>query len=72
MLASVARRAVGGKHMTNQQELLAFYKFIYSARIIQPMAAKSMAEAAETMEAAARQLFYAMQFTGCCISAIRI
>lgn len=58
----ILRQAVSGYvHMTSQKELLAFYKVIYSERTIHPMAAKIMAEEAETMVAATRQLFYAMQ-----------
>lgn len=47
--------------MNQQEQMLMFYKVIYSERCIQPMAAKIMAEETERMILATKQLFYAME-----------
>lgn len=47
-------------NMNHQEQMLTFYKVIYSERSIQPMAAKIMAEETERMIIATKQLFYAM------------
>lgn len=47
--------------MNQQEEMLNFYKVIYSERSIQPMAAKILAEETEKMILATKQLFYAME-----------
>ena len=58
----ILRQMVGGYDRMNQQEqMLMFYKVIYSERCIQPMAAKIMAEETERMILATKQLFYAME-----------
>ena len=48
-------------NMNHQEQMLTFYKVIYSERSIQPMAAKIMAEETERMIIATKQLFYAME-----------
>lgn len=48
-------------NMDHQEQMLTFYKVIYSERSIQPMAAKIMAEETERMIIATKQLFYAME-----------
>lgn len=48
-------------HMTHQEQMLNFYKVIYSERSIQPMAARIVAEETERMILATKQLFYAME-----------
>lgn len=48
-------------HMNYQEEMLTFYKVIYSERSIQPMAARIVAEETERMILATKQLFYAME-----------
>ena len=58
----ILRMMVGGYFNMNQQEdMLNFYKVIYSERSIQPMAAKILAEETEKMIIATKQLFYAME-----------
>ena len=51
----------GYMRMTQQEEMLNFYKVIYSERSIQPMAAKIVAEETRKMILATKQLFYAME-----------
>ena len=51
----------GYVNMNHQEQMLTFYKVIYSERSIQPMAAKIMAEETERMIIATKQLFYAME-----------
>lgn len=48
-------------NMNHQEQLLDFYKVIYSERSIQPMAARIVAEETERMMIATKQLFYAME-----------
>lgn len=48
-------------HMNHQEQMLTFYKVIYSERSIQPMAARIVAEETERMIIATKQLFYAME-----------
>ena len=50
--------------MNHQNQMMAFYRIIYSERCIQPMAARIMAEEAERMILATKQLFYAMEVHG--------
>lgn len=58
----VLRQMVGGYLKMNQQEqMLMFYKVIYSERCIQPMAAKIMVEETERMIFTTKQLFYALE-----------
>lgn len=47
--------------MNQQEQMMNFYKVIYSERPINPMAAKIVAEETETMILATKQLFYAME-----------
>jgi AcrR family transcriptional regulator len=47
--------------MNHQEQMLNFYKVIYSERSIQPMAAKIVAEETRKMIIATKQLFYAME-----------
>ena len=47
-------------NMNHQEQMLTFYKVIYSERSIQPMAARIVAEETERMIIATKQLFYAM------------
>ena len=47
--------------MNEQEQMMDFYKVIYSERSIQPVAAKIMAEETERMILATKQLFYAME-----------
>lgn len=47
--------------MNHQEQMLDFYKVIYSERSIQPMAARIVAEETEKMVIATKQLFYAME-----------
>ncbi len=47
--------------MTHQEQMMNFYKIIYSERSINPMAAKIMAEETKKMIIATKQLFYAME-----------
>ena len=47
--------------MNHQEQMLTFYKVIYSERSIQPMAAKIIAEETERMIITTKQLFYAME-----------
>lgn len=51
----------GYMQMNQQEEMLNFYKVIYSERSIQPMAAKIIAEETRKMILATKQLFYAME-----------
>ena len=48
-------------NMNPQEQMLTFYKVIYSERSIQPMAARIVAEETERMIIATKQLFYAME-----------
>ena len=48
-------------NMNHQEQMLAFYKVIYSERAIQPMAARIVAEETDRMIIATKQLFYAME-----------
>lgn len=58
----VLQSVVHGYIQMNQQEqMMNFYKVIYSERPINPMAAKIVAEETETMILATKQLFYAME-----------
>lgn len=58
----VLRSAVHGYiQMNHQEQMLNFYKVIYSERPLNPMAAKIVAEETETMILATKQLFYAME-----------
>lgn len=47
--------------MNHQEEMMNFYKVIYSERSIQPMAARILAEETSKMIIATKQLFYAME-----------
>ena len=47
--------------MNQQEQMMNFYKVIYSERPINPMAAKIVAEETEMMILATKQLFYAME-----------
>ena len=47
--------------MNQQEQMMNFYKVIYSERPINLMAAKIVAEETETMILATKQLFYAME-----------
>ena len=47
--------------MNHQEEMMNFYKVIYSERSIQPMAARILAEETSRMIIATKQLFYAME-----------
>lgn len=51
----------GYMQMSRQEQMLSFYKVIYSERSIQPMAARIVAEEADQMIAATKHLFYAME-----------
>lgn len=58
----VLQSVVHGYIQMNQQEqMMNFYKVIYSERPINPMAAKIVVEETETMILATKQLFYAME-----------
>ncbi len=58
----VLQSAVHGYiQMNHQEQMLNFYKVIYSERPLNPMAAKIVAEETETMILATKQLFYAME-----------
>lgn len=58
----VLRSAVHGYiQMNHQEQMLNFYKVIYSERPLNPMAAKIVAEETEKMILATKQLFYAME-----------
>lgn len=48
-------------NMNHQEQMITFYKVIYSERSIQPMAARIVAEETERMIFATKQLFYAME-----------
>ena len=48
-------------NMNHQEQMLTFYKVIYSERSIQPMAARIVVEETERMIIATKQLFYAME-----------
>ena len=48
-------------NMNHQEQMLTFYKVIYSERSIQPMAARIVADETERMIIATKQLFYAME-----------
>lgn len=48
-------------NMNHQEQMLTFYKVIYSERSIQPMAARIVAEETERMIIATKKLFYAME-----------
>ena len=48
-------------NMNHQEQMVTFYKVIYSERSIQPMAARIVAEETERMIIATKQLFYAME-----------
>lgn len=52
---------LGYMQMNRQEQMLNFYKVIYSERSINPMAAKIVAEETEKMIIATKQLFYAME-----------
>ena len=47
--------------MNHQENMLNFYKVIYSERSLNPMAAKIVAEETDRMMIATKQLFYAME-----------
>ncbi len=47
--------------MNHQEEMLNFYKVIYSERSLNPVAAKIVAEETDKMIIATKQLFYAME-----------
>ena len=47
--------------MNHQEDMLNFYKVIYSERSLNPMAAKIVAEETDKMIIATKQLFYAME-----------
>ncbi len=51
----------GYLQMNQQEQMLNFYKVIYSERPLNPMAAKIVVEETETMILATKQLFYAME-----------
>ena len=51
----------GYMQMNHQEQMLNFYKVIYSERSMNPMAAKIVAEETEKMIIATKQLFYAME-----------
>lgn len=51
----------GYNQMNLQENMLNFYKVIYSERSLNPMAARIVAEETEKMIIATKQLFYAMQ-----------
>ena len=51
----------GYLQMNQQEQMLNFYKVIYSERPLNPMAAKIVAEETEKMILATKQLFYAME-----------
>ena len=58
----VLQSAVQGYiQMNHQEEMLNFYKIIYSERSLNPMAAKIVAEETNEMIIATKQLFYAME-----------
>lgn len=58
----VLQSAVQGYiQMSHQEEMLNFYKVIYSERSLNPMAAKIVAEETNKMIIATKQLFYAME-----------
>ena len=58
----ILKMMVGGYFNMNQQEdMLNFYKVIYSERSLNPMAAKIVAEETDKMIIATKQLFYAME-----------
>lgn len=58
----VLQSAVHGYiQMNHQEQMLNFYKVIYSERPLNPMAAKIVAEETEKMILATKQLFYAME-----------
>ena len=58
----VLQSAVHGYiQMNHQEQMLNFYKVIYSERPLNPMAAKIVVEETEKMILATKQLFYAMQ-----------
>ena len=58
----VLQSAVQGYiQMCHQEEMLNFYKIIYSERSLNPMAAKIVAEETNEMIIATKQLFYAME-----------
>ena len=58
ILQSVVR---GYIQMNHQEDMLNFYKVIYSERSLNPMAAKIVAEETDKMIIATKQLFYAME-----------
>lgn len=58
ILQSVVR---GYIQMNQQENMLNFYKVIYSERSLNPMAAKIVAEETDKMIIATKQLFYAME-----------
>ena len=58
ILQSVVR---GYIQMNHQENMLNFYKVIYSERSLNPMAAKIVAEETDRMMIATKQLFYAME-----------
>lgn len=58
----VLRMAVQGYiQMNHQEEMMNFYKVIYSERSLNPMAARIVAEETDKMIIATKQLFYAME-----------
>ena len=58
----VLQSAVQGYiQMCHQEDMLNFYKIIYSERSLNPMAAKIVAEETNEMIIATKQLFYAME-----------
>lgn len=52
---------LGYKQMNENKNISAFYKFIYTERVLNPMAAKIMIEETETMLDKTRELLSAMQ-----------
>lgn len=63
--AQILRRAVDGYiRMSLTEDMRAFYRVIYSERVIQPMAARIMAEETERMILATRRMLYAMEVHG--------
>lgn len=58
----VLQKVVSGYAQMNQQEnMMNFYKVIYSERSLEPMAARIVAEETKNMIIATKQLFYAME-----------
>lgn len=62
MAYEVLKIAVQGYiQMNHQEEMMNFYKVIYSERSLNPMAARILAEETDKMIIATKQLFYAME-----------